>query len=152
MSLWLSHNLLSHYGCLIDYVRLVQFRCIIVGTDDYSSRYDVTACPTNTAQVQTDADRLLTSWNAVKAKVQALRNHLDDGNSSNNNDVKEKFNAAATVANNWQTGKWQTFIDAVRSTIDLVSDTTNGLLYQLDCSRLLLSNHRLDRSALGTVR
>ena len=84
--------------------------------------------------------------------MQALKNHLDDGNSSNNNDVKEKFNAAATVANNWQTGKWQTFIDAVRSTIDLVSDTTNGLLYQLDCSRLLLSNNRLDRNALGTVR
>lgn len=68
-----------------------------MGTNDYTTRYG--GC-TGGAALQTSANRLLTSWTAVKTKLQALRNNLDDG-ASTSNDVKDKFTAAATVANNW---------------------------------------------------
>lgn len=68
-----------------------------MGTNDYSSRYG--GC-TNGASLQTTANRLLTSYSSVKSKLQQLRNSLDDG-VANNNDLKDKFTAAADVANNW---------------------------------------------------
>ena len=105
--------------------------CVIVGTNDYSSRYS--GC-TNGASLQTSANRLLTSYTAVKAKLQSLRDNLDDGGATSN-DVKDKFNAAATVANNWENTKWTNFINSVRSTINLVSDPNTGILYQLECSK-----------------
>ena len=79
---------------------------------------------------------MLASYTAVKTKLQSLRDNLDDGGATSN-DVKDKFNAAATVANNWQNTKWQNFIDSVRSTINLVSDTNTGILYQLECSKVV---------------
>ena len=106
--------------------------CVIVGTNDYSSRYS--GC-TNGASLQTSANRLLTSYTAIKDKLQSLRDNLDDGGTSTN-DVKDKFNEAASVANNWQNDKWTNFIDSVRSTIDLVVDPDTGILYQLECSKL----------------
>lgn len=107
----------------------------MVGTSVAGTRYN--SC-TNTATINTKIGYLEATRTDVIAHLDILRNNLDDSPTNTITDVKDRFNEAATVANDFQNNKWTTFQNAVTSTIDLVSDPNTGLLFQLECCKNIL--------------